>query len=421
MRDPGHGRDRAKLGSTDLPGTGNDDVTSEDASVGERERARLDAAAIAQRAAKDAGVQAWALPVDYVELLAAAGESGRTLANDDLAIHRALGAAAAEQNISLGRLINLYLSATWLTWRELPTIPGTPGQRVKAAADSVLRTANDAIVALGEGYDAAQRVLLREEEARRREFIDDLLGGRSDLGRLAETAERFGLRLAGQLTVAATRAERDFVDVDSATRQVESALLARFGTRDVFVTTKEGLLICIASVSAAEVLDEFARSVQAALGLNDHWCIGIGRPHTGPGGVVRSYEEARGTVELATSLGLTARVLNTTDLLVFQVLQRDRVALIDLVATVLGPLAQARGGAAALLDTLEAYFASGGVTAAAARRLYLSVRAVTYRLNRIKNLTGKDLSDPTQRFTLEAAVLGARLLDWPNRPLPPTD
>ena len=29
------------------------------------------------------------------------------------------------------------------------------------------------------------------------------------------------------------------------------------------------------------------------------WCIGIGRPHAGPGGVVRSYEEARGTVELA--------------------------------------------------------------------------------------------------------------------------
>jgi DNA-binding PucR family transcriptional regulator len=49
------------------------------------------------------------------------------------------------------------------------------------------------------------------------------------------------------------------------------------------------------------------------------------------------------------------------------------------------------------------------------------VRAVTYRLNRINKLTGKDVNDPTERFTLEAAVLGARLLDWPKRPLPPTD
>jgi sugar diacid utilization regulator len=169
------------------------------------------------------------------------------------------------------------------------------------------------------------------------------------------------------------------------------------------------------------VLHDFARLVEDAVGARDQWCVGVGRPHAGPIGVVRSYEEARGTVELAASLGLTGRVLNTTDLLVFQVLLRDRVAIINLVATVLGPLAQARGGAKPLLDTLAAYFAAGGVTAAAARRLYLSVRAVTYRLNRIKKLTGKDVNDPTERFTLEAAVLGARLLDWPNRPLPPTD
>jgi sugar diacid utilization regulator len=238
---------------------------------------------------------------------------------------------------------------------------------------------------------------------------------------VAELAERFGLRLVGQLTVAAARADRGFVNGDPATRRVESALLKRFGARDVLVTTKEGLLVCVALATAAEVLHEFARLVEDAVGARDQWCVGIGRPHAGPIGVVRSYEEARETVELAASLGLTGRVLNTTDLLVFQVLLRDRVAIINLVATVLGPLAQARGGAKPLLDTLAAYFAAGGVTAAAARRLYLSVRAVTYRLNRIKKLTDKDVNDPTERFTLEAAVLGARLLDWPNRPLPPTD
>ena len=108
-------------------------------------------------------------------------------------------------------------------------------------------------------------------------------------------------------------------------------------------------------------------------------------------------------------------------MLVFKVLLRDRVAIVDLVSTVLGPLERARGGPKPLLDTLAAYFASGGVTAATARELYLSVRAVTYRLNRIKKLTGNDVTEPTQRFTLEAAVLGARLLDWPNRPLPPID
>jgi DNA-binding PucR family transcriptional regulator len=61
--------------------------------------------------------------------------------------------------------------------------------------------------------------------------------------------------------------------------------------------------------------------------------------------------------------------------------------------------------------------AANEVATAAARHLFLSVRAFTYRLDRIKHLTGYDPRDPTQRFTLEAAVLGARLLNWPNRPL----
>jgi sugar diacid utilization regulator len=387
----------------------------------DHERPAVDAAGIAARAAADAGVPTPDLLVGYIEMLLAVIAGGRRLARDELDTWRALGAEAAERNVAQRSLIDLYLGATWLTWRELPAVRGARGDTVKAAAESVMRAANDAVMALTEGYEGAQRVVMREEEARRREFIDDLLAGRSDLGRVAELAERFGLRFAGQLAVAAARADRSFVNGDPVTRRVESGLLKRFGARDVLVTAKEGALICVAFATAAEVLHEFARLVEDAVGAADRWCVGIGRPHAGPIGVVRSYEEARGTVELAASLGLTGRVLNTTDLLVFQVLLRDRVAIINLVATVLGPLAQARGGAKPLLDTLAAYFAAGGVTAAAARRLYLSVRAVTYRLSRIKKLTGKDVNDPTERFTLEAAVLGARLLDWPNRPLPPTD
>jgi hypothetical protein len=41
-----------------------------------------------------------------------------------------------------------------------------------------------------------------------------------------------------------------------------------------------------------------------------------------------------------------------------------------------------------------------------------------YRLSRVSQLTGHHVSQSDQRFTLHAAVLGARLLDWPNSPLP---
>jgi DNA-binding PucR family transcriptional regulator len=84
---------------------------------------------------------------------------------------------------------------------------------------------------------------------------------------------------------------------------------------------------------------------------------------------------------------------------------------------VLAPLQQARGGAQPLLDTLAAYYESGGNAAEAARVMHLSVRALTYRLQRVHQLTGHDPTRSTQRFALHAAVLGAKLLDWPNVPI----
>ncbi len=66
----------------------------------------------------------------------------------------------------------------------------------------------------------------------------------------------------------------------------------------------------------------------------------------------------------------------------------------------------------------QAYFAVGDAATEAARRLQVSVRTVTYRLARVAQLTGHQVSDHGQRFTLHTAVLRARLLDWPGRPLP---
>ena len=42
---------------------------------------------------------------------------------------------------------------------------------------------------------------------------------------------------------------------------------------------------------------------------------------------------------------------------------------------------------------------------------------MTYRLERVAALTGRDPTNPADRFTLNTAVLGAKLLDWPRQPL----
>ncbi|GAA5211876.1 PucR family transcriptional regulator [Streptomyces thinghirensis] len=340
----------------------------------------------------------------YAEILAGAAGTGRRLTRDELEDRRRLGEQAAEAGHSLRSLVRLHLDATRASWPGGSTVPG-PG-----VTDTVLAAVAQAVDAFAEGYERAQRLAVRQEEAARREFIDDLLYGRSDLGRLAERAERFGLVLSHAHAVAVAEGPEAYDDTAPVTRLVETALISRFGDRRILITTKNGQLICIAPGDQDDVLAFFAKQAYAA---TDGSRVAIGRPQTGAGGVVHSYEEALSTLELAERLELDDPVLRAADLLVYPVLTRDRQAMADLVLSVLGPLRGARGGVEPLLRTLEVYFDAGCTAAEAARRLALSVRALTYRLERIHQLTGANPADPVHRYTLQTAVIGARLLSWP--------
>ncbi|MCM3265909.1 helix-turn-helix domain-containing protein [Streptomyces thermoviolaceus] len=339
----------------------------------------------------------------FAGLLADAAATGRRLTRQELESRRALGEQAAEAGLGLRALVGAHLAAARTVW------PAEPG-----SADGALAALHQAVDAFAEGYERAQRLAVRQEEAARREFIDDLLYGRSNLGRLAERAERFGLRLSRTHAVAVAEGPTPYSEGEPVPRRVEQALLARFGDRDVLLTTKDGRLLCIAPGHERSVLPSFAKYAHDATGGGR---VAIGRPQPGPGGVVQSYEEALNALEMAERLGLDDPVLRAEDLLVYPVLARDRQAMADLVRNTLGPLTAARGGAQPLLDTLNAYFDSGCVATEAARRLSLSVRALTYRLARIRQLTGADPNDPAHRYRLQTATIGARLLDWPAKEL----
>ncbi|MFG2286610.1 PucR family transcriptional regulator [Streptomyces sp. NPDC048595] len=335
----------------------------------------------------------------YAQILADVATTGRRLTRDEITARRALGEQAAEAGLSLRTLVSSHLAATRAAWPSAPT-----------SVDSALAAMHQAIDAFCEGYERAQRLAVRQEEAARREFIDDLLYGRSDLGRLAERAERFGLRLSHAHAVAVAQGPATYDEGDPVPRRVEQSLIARFGDRSTLLTTKDGRMLCIAPGDQDEVLLHFAKQAHAATGGGR---VAIGRAQPGPGGVVQSYEEALNTLDLADRMELEDPVLRAGDLLVYPVLTRDRQAMADLVNSALGPLTTARGGPEPLLDTLTAYFDSGCVAAEAARRLSLSVRALTYRLERIHTLTGANPAAPDHRYMLQTAVIGARLLDWP--------
>src|SRR5690348_12747204 len=397
-----------------------------------------DLTAIAAAASREAGGVPVGLLGNYLPAVAEAAASGRRLTAAELSGYGGSGEQAALSGVALRGLTDLFLSATWRLWRELPE--GTSATAVRAAGLAVLRAADDAVAAAAEGFERALLTVARREEGERREFFDDLLSGRGRAGDLIVRGDQLGLRLAGPHQVVVAGAAAAGVKLSPAGVEVDAVVADAASPSPVLVATRGGRIVAITGAADGKEADRVARALarllaqaqpgagrgqgppgtgtgQAPPGTGPEpsppWRIVVGRPYPGPSGVVRSYEEAAEALDVAERLGLPEPVASAADLLVYQVLLRDRTAMTDLVRTVLMPLGAARGGAAPLLATLEAYFARGGVAAAAARDLHLSVRAVTYRLARVRELTGRDPSRPADALALQVAVIGARMLDWP--------
>jgi sugar diacid utilization regulator len=387
--------------------------------------------AVADGASKDAGGVPTTFLGDYLPLLADAATVGRFPERVQIDAVRRQGRRAAEEGVPVGRGVDLYLSAARRIWDELPAvIRERDNKAVRAAATAVLRVVDDAVAAFAEGHAEAGHELIRREETLRRELIEDLLRGDAHLSNLVGRAEPFGLDLTRAHQVALARPGQRLSSIAAATTSLERIVLDRFGDRDVLVATKDGLVVVVALAEATGApalsggmgttgdLGRIVYGELSRLRRGRPWQVAVGRAHPGAYGIARSYEEARDGLTMATRMQLDQPIVETRDLLTYRVLSRDQPALVDLVYSVLNPLSEARGGAGPLLETLAAYFESGCVATATATRLHLSVRAVTYRLDRVRSMSGFDPLDPAHRFTLHAAVLGARLLGWPEHPLP---
>jgi sugar diacid utilization regulator len=387
-------------------------------------------AEVARAAGREAGVPVELLG-DYLALLADAAVTGRKPQRAELDAVALQGRHAAELGVSAGSVVQLYLSAARLLWSRLPAVVRSRDSgTVRAAADAVLFVVDTAVAGLAEGYTEARRQLVRWEETLRREFVEDLLRGDADVGRLVERAEPFGLDMARPHQVALAAPTGRLDGTEPVISALERAVVDRVGDREVLVATKDGWIVVVAPAdppptadagpgAAPDRLGDFVHAELSRARRGGPWRVAVGRAHPGAYGIPRSYEEARDGLAMAVRMRLDTGVVHAEQLLVYRVLLRDQPAITDLVHAVLGPLAGARGGAEPLLATLEAYFATGGVTTGTARRLHLSARAVTYRLDRIAALTGHRATDPDQRFALQVAVVGARLLGWPGGGEPP--
>src|SRR5690348_4818161 len=143
------------------------------------------------------------------------------------------------------------------------------------------------------------------------------------------------------------------------------------------------------------------------------WIAGMGEPATSPAQVHRSSTEARDAARLGYALLGPRRVVRPAELGIYRLLLalRDAGELAPFVQRTLEPLLADTRNGDALIDTLDAFFACNGNLSEAARRLHLHRNSLIYRLNRARELLGRDLDDADLRLALQLAIKGRRVLE----------
>ncbi|MFV0460733.1 MAG: PucR family transcriptional regulator [Actinomycetales bacterium] len=388
---------------------------------------------VAQRAADDAGLTGEpfaesALLGSFLTDALACATGRRRLDPAELAGCRDCGGRAARVGAASRAVVDLYLSSAWRLWRDGPAV-GDPDQPREAAL-WLLRAADDAVAAMIEGYQEAVAGMVRLEESTRYQIVEALLAGGSAAREAATRAGTLGIHLAGPMVVLAAERRDGFGQNAAASLppRIERALRGRFSDAVALVMMWDDRLLTIAAApdraAADGVVGAVDKALRDVLGAprdpdgEQVWRVAVSAARAGPAAVRTGYLEAVDVLDLARRVGLDQEVVHGDELAVYRVLLRDREAAWELVESTLSGLLTARHRGEDLLRTVQVYFDTGANATATARQLHLSVRAVTYRLQRVAELTGHDPTDLRERLTLSTAVVVAGLLGWPP---PPTE
>lgn len=142
--------------------------------------------------------------------------------------------------------------------------------------------------------------------------------------------------------------------------------------------------------------------------------MGVGRYHAGLLGLARSYEDAHTALWLGRHFKQESRVYSLDELgIVAFIGLADEQTKAELGKYLLAPLQTDLE----LLGTLDVYFAENCVPSEAARRLNVHRNTLSYRLDKIANLTGLDPRRFDEAVQLRMALL-LRTLSGPNSDTP---
>jgi purine catabolism regulator len=253
--------------------------------------------------------------------------------------------------------------------------------------------------------------VVRETERRLAgDVLAEALGGRLDADELRSRLRPFGIGAEAAILVF------DLDDMEAGEQALEREL-AEAGVSALVATTAasgRSLLIAMIDGRAGDPV-EVAATLRSGLAAA-HGPVRAAASRRSPvGSLRRAFHEARCALE-ATSLadGDAPEVASYEDLGAFTLLLslQDEDALRLYSDGLLEPIERTEGEyGGELLRSLEAYIEHNGNWERAARELYCHRHTLRYRIRKIEELTGRDLSRATDRIELWLALRARELVE----------
>ena len=260
------------------------------------------------------------------------------------------------------------------------------------------------------GLELMRERVVRETERRLAgDVLAEALGGRLDADELRGRLRPFGI--GGEAAVLVFELE----DTQAGEQALELEL-ADVGIQALVATSAAAgrpLLCAVIDARAGDAI-EVAGALRSALAASHPEVRAAASRRTAVGSLRRAFHEARCALE-ATSLadGDAPEVASHRDLGAFTLLLslQDDDALRVYGDALLEPIERTEGEyGGELLRSLEAYIEHNGNWERAARQLYCHRHTLRYRIRKIEELTGRDLSRATDRIELWLALRARELV-----------
>jgi len=317
---------------------------------------------------------------------------------------RATGRRRAEQGAPLPAILHSYRVAGTYLWTTILNdglAHGAEPMALLPAASELWSIIDELSGAVTDAYRDTITERARAHAQTRSAMLDVLLrGDPGDGSRLWDSAATLKLPHQGSFAVVAAQVPGPG---EESIPHAENALRAK-GIQSVWRVEFDAHIGVVALTPRHDIDDLCARLAELTGGP-----AGVSEPYTGLEHTPAALRQAR--LAHATATPGSHEVIRFGRVPIAILLASAPDAAAGVAQAILGPVLALPGPESGiLLGTLRAWFAENGATSTAAEKLHVHRNTVRYRLRRVEELTGRDLTRPTGVAELHLALEAARIL-----------